>query len=56
MSLPEWWIDGALGIDAAGNLYATWDTQAASGDIGWLAYSSNHGVTWSAPPRRAGRR
>jgi hypothetical protein len=48
MSLAEWWIDGALGIDAAGNLYATWDTQGATTDIGWLAYSTNHGRTWSS--------
>jgi hypothetical protein len=48
MSLAEWWIDGALGIDAAGNLYATWDTQGATADIGWLAYSTSHGRTWSS--------
>jgi hypothetical protein len=51
MSLAEWWIDGALGMDAAGNLYATWDTQGATADIGWLAYSTDHGRTWS-PLRR----
>lgn len=54
MSLSEWWIDGDLGIDASGNLYATWDTQgtAADGtptDTGWLSWSANGGVTWSAP-------
>jgi hypothetical protein len=32
----------------AGNLYATWDTQTRRGDIGWLAYSPDHGKTWSA--------
>jgi len=47
MSLGEWWIDGALGRDAAGNLYATWDTQTANSDIGWLSYSTDHGRTWS---------
>ena len=46
MSLSEWWIDGALGIDSAGNLYATWDTQGAQ-DIGWLSSSTEHGATWS---------
>ena len=46
------WIDVDLGIDAAGNLYATWDTQAPGGDIGWLSYSADHGRTW-APARRA---
>ena len=45
------WIDVALSIDAAGNLYATWDTQHPGGDIGWLSYSTNHGWTWS-PARR----
>jgi hypothetical protein len=54
MSLDEWWIDTAIGIDAGGNLYDTWDTQgtAADGtpdDIGWLSYSTDHGRTWSAP-------
>ena len=32
-----------------GNLYATWDTQGASSDIGWLSYSTDHGATWSDP-------
>lgn len=41
------WIDVALSIDAAGNLYATWDTQHPGGDIGWLSYSADHGRTWS---------
>jgi len=44
----EWWIDGALTSDAAGNLYATWDTQGR-GDTGWLSYSSDHGASWSSP-------
>jgi hypothetical protein len=48
MSLAEWWIDGDIGIDSAGNLYATWDTQTAGRDIGWLSYSTNHGRSWSA--------
>lgn len=49
MSLAEWWIDGAIGADAAGNLYITWDTQndVTGTDIGWLSYSVNHGRTWS---------
>jgi hypothetical protein len=54
MSLAEWWIDGDLTMDAAGNLYATWDTQGANADgspndIGWLAFSTDHGKHWSAP-------
>ncbi len=52
MSLAEWWIDGSLGMDAAGNLYATWDSQSPKHqlpkrDVGWLSYSTNHGKTWS---------
>jgi hypothetical protein len=54
MSLDEWWIDGDLGMDSAGNLYAVWDTQGTNSDSGWLAYSTDHGATWSraiqAPP------
>jgi hypothetical protein len=54
MSLAEWWIDGDISIDAAGNLYATWDTQGknSSGshvDTGWLSFSTDGGATWSAP-------
>jgi hypothetical protein len=50
MSLSEWWIDGALAVDAGGNLYASWDSQDPAGkDTGWLSYSTNHGTTWSAP-------
>ncbi len=51
LSLPEWWIDGDIATDAAGNLYATWDTQAPRGDIGWLTYSTDQGRTWSRPVR-----
>ncbi len=51
LSLPEWWIDGDIATDAAGILYATWDTQTASGDIGWLTWSANGGRTWSQPVR-----
>lgn len=51
MSLAEWWIDGAIGQDAAGNLYITWDTQGATTDTGWLSFSVDHGRTWSAPIR-----
>jgi hypothetical protein len=49
MSLSEWWIDGDIGIDSAGNLYAVWDTQGTNNDIGWLSFSTDHGATWSNP-------
>lgn len=54
MSTLEWWIDGDISIDPTGNLYATWDTQGtnpdgSANDIGWLSYSTDGGVTWSAP-------
>jgi hypothetical protein len=53
VSDTEWWIDGDLSTDRAGNLYATWDTQSASGgsDVGWLSYSTDRGRSWSAPIR-----
>jgi hypothetical protein len=51
MSEAEWWIDGDLGRDAAGNLYITWDTQHDGSDVGWLSYSIDHGKTWSALQR-----
>ena len=51
IAILTWWIDGDLSRDRAGNLYATWDTQTAAGDIGWLSYSANHGRTWSKPRR-----
>jgi len=46
-STSEWWIDGSLGLDSAGNLYATWDTQSGGRDVGWLAYSTDRGRGWS---------
>jgi hypothetical protein len=51
MSLAEWWIDGAIGVDRGGDMYITWDTQSKTRDIGWLSYSTDHGMTWSAPVR-----
>src|SRR5712692_1664784 len=47
MSLSEWWIDGAIARDASGTLYATWDTQGAKADIGWLSFSRDGGQHWS---------
>ena len=54
VALPVWWIDGAIGIDAGDNIYATWDTQGknpdgTANDIGWLSYSTDHGQHWSTP-------
>ena len=54
MSLSEWWNDGDIGIDFAGNLYATWDTQGTNSDgtandIGRLSFSADRGKHWSAP-------
>src|SRR5207302_11402141 len=41
-------------LDAAGTLYATWDTQGTNSDgtandIGWLSWSTDHGQHWSSP-------
>ena len=49
IALPTWWIDGDLGQDQGGRLYATWDTQTRAGDIGWLASSPPGGTSWSKP-------
>jgi hypothetical protein len=49
MSLAEWWIDGDISMDSAGNLYAVWDTQGSTADVGWLSYSTDHGAHWSTP-------
>jgi len=46
MNKSEWWIDGDMSSDSAGNLYATWDSQVRGRDIGWLSYSTNHGRKW----------
>jgi len=51
LSLPEWWIDGDIAADAAGTLYATWETQSATSDVGWLTWSRDGGRTWSRPVR-----
>ena len=47
MSKSEWWIDGDLTRDSAGNLYITWDSQGPYGDVAWLSYSRDRGATWS---------
>lgn len=54
MDDSEWWIDGDEALGPDGTLYAAWDTQGtdtqgAPTDTGWLAYSRDHGATWSAP-------
>lgn len=51
--LDTWWIDGALAVDSAGNLYAGWDTRRGGRDTGWLSWSTNGGKRWSAPLRVA---
>ena len=51
MNTSEWWIDGDISADWAGNLYVTWDTQVGGRDVGWLAYSTDHGKHWSALQR-----
>jgi hypothetical protein len=51
VALDEWWIDCNVSTDQSGVLYATWDTQTATSDIGWLAHSTDGGTTWSPPVR-----
>lgn len=48
-SFSEWWIDGSIGIDGGGNLYATWDTQGSTSDTGWISFSTDGGAHWSGP-------
>ena len=51
MSLSEWWIDGAIGEDAAGDLYVTWDTQGAAAESAGCRFRP----TMARPgPRRSG--
>jgi hypothetical protein len=56
IGVKEWWIDGSLAVDPAGNLYAGWDTQHGSRDTGWVAWSTNGGRRWSPPLRVAASR
>jgi hypothetical protein len=53
ITINEWWNDGSIGTDSAGDLYATWDTQGKVGsqktDIGWVSFSTDGGQRWSAP-------
>jgi hypothetical protein len=51
INLQEWWIDGSVDVDRVGNLYAAWDTQRGGRDTAWLAWSTDHGQTWSPPLR-----
>ncbi|MBO0769673.1 MAG: exo-alpha-sialidase, partial [Solirubrobacterales bacterium] len=45
----NWWMNGALARDSGGDLYVTWDARRGNGDVGLLAYSSDHGRVWSKP-------
>jgi hypothetical protein len=53
ITINEWWNDGSIATDAAGDLYATWDTQGTTGtqktDIGWVSFSTDGGQEWSTP-------
>jgi hypothetical protein len=53
ITINEWWNDGSIAADSAGDLYATWDTQGKTAggktDIGWLSFSADGGREWSAP-------
>jgi hypothetical protein len=53
ITINEWWNDGSISVDSAGNLYATWDTQGTAAgrktDTGWVSFSTDGGQEWSAP-------
>lgn len=51
ISTNVWWIDANLALGPGGTLYATYDSQLPSQDVGWLVYSTNHGRSWSPPVR-----
>jgi len=55
ITISQWWNDGSIAADSAGNLYATWDTQGTAGrhrtDTGWVSFSTDGGREWSAPTR-----
>jgi hypothetical protein len=40
-----------LSMDAAGNLYVAWDSQAGGHNISWLSYSADQGSSSSRPLR-----
>ena len=44
-----WWIDGDLGRDSSGTLYASYDNQntTTGNDQAWLATSTDDGASWS---------
>jgi hypothetical protein len=48
IAVRSWWIDGDIAVDGAGDLYITFDTQVGGHDVGWLSYSTDGGLTWSA--------
>lgn len=47
VQLQVWWIEGTLAISRDGVLYAAWDVQTDQGDIGFVRYSTDNGVSWS---------
>jgi hypothetical protein len=53
ITINEWWNDGSISTDSAGNVYATWDTQGTAAgrktDTGWVSFSTDGGQEWSAP-------
>ncbi|HXW38451.1 MAG TPA: sialidase family protein, partial [Acidimicrobiales bacterium] len=53
ITINEWWNDGSIAADSAGDLYATWDTQGEvegqKTDTGWVSFSTDGGLEWSAP-------
>lgn len=47
VQMAVWWIEGTIAISSSGTLYAAWDVQTDQGDIGFVRYSTDNGVTWS---------
>ena len=53
LSFPttDWWINGAITLDASGTLYATFDSINGTSDTAYIVLSRDGGGTWSTPIR-----
>ncbi len=46
-SLTTWWIETTLGLSSGGTAYVSFDVETPQGDVGFVRYSQDNGVTWS---------
>ncbi len=45
--LTTWWIETTIGLGASGTIYVSFDVETPTGDVGFVRYSNDNGVTWS---------